>query len=358
MPLQLLFNQANASKLLSAPSQQQHSSPQFSFSSWRGALLSWTVSESTIRPERTASNRSSVSLSPLNTNHSNSPVPSTLRGSTFTDGLSWSLPIDRLTLQNRGLALLPEKGMGSPPCNDTCVSVAKGSRSVPAPAPIVTASGPGPHPSPRPHRRPLSSPPATQRPHHAAPYMSGAEAQGLGGRGRGSTQLPPWGKAERTLGQGGREPHHMRRHSDRRWRARRSSTATVMLPSRMCWKSPFYSVLGTENCQVFPQHNYAFVTIQWFHCTFLSHSDPSFYLTCQPKTTSTFEHKSVEWCGVVCTAVAENVSFSAKVCRENFLAYTWNSMFLTLYLVPFLKYLAALVLSWFVFTPVSTTLDQ
>lgn len=68
-----------------------------------------------MRPEKTASSRSSISVFSLKTHQSNSPVHSRLRGSTFAHGLSWSLPMERLTLHTRGLALLAEKGMAPSP---------------------------------------------------------------------------------------------------------------------------------------------------------------------------------------------------------------------------------------------------
>lgn len=106
----------NASKLSPSPSLQPHSRPHSSFRGCRGALLFWATSEeSAIQPEKTASSRSSISVFSLKMHQSNSPVHSKLRGSTFAHGLSWSLPMERLTLHTRGLALLAEKGMAPAP---------------------------------------------------------------------------------------------------------------------------------------------------------------------------------------------------------------------------------------------------
>lgn len=42
------------------------------------------------------------------------------------------------------------------------------------------------------------------------------------------------------------------------------------------------------------------------------------------------------WSGALCTATAENISFSAKTCTENLSAHRWGDVFLIVYLLPFM----------------------
>lgn len=205
----------NTSKLLAVPSLQPHSRPHFSFRGCRGALLSWAASkESTVRPEKTASSRSSISVFSLNAHQSNSPAHSRLTGSTFTHGLSWSLPIDRLTLHTRGLALLAEKGMAPPPSGSAPAAPSGHRRRA------SHLRGPGRRRERRtlqrhtrqrrgersqdPRPAPATSPPATQRPAHP-----------------GAPRCPPPPRAarKRKRGRAGRVPQAHRRPGRRRGRA-------------------------------------------------------------------------------------------------------------------------------------------